>query len=165
MKMFVTSLTLFISFGFTSSFNRPPLTFNSHIQSASVPASVSALSSAVSLTPESNEAPPLHHKPPLKVCLMVEPTPFTHVSGYSNRFNEMLRHLSKAGDDVEVVTVDNKTPEKDLPMDRFGFNISYTQGFTFPLYKQISLSLDLPQLKGASILGKLKPDILHVSTP
>lgn len=49
-----------------------------------------------------NSAPPLKSVPPRKVCLMVEPTPFTHVSGYANRFNEMLKFLAKAGDEVEV---------------------------------------------------------------
>ena len=35
---------------------------------------------------------------------MEEPTPFAHVTGYSNRFNEMLKYLNKASDDVEIVT-------------------------------------------------------------
>ena len=43
--------------------------------------------------------PPLSQSPPRKVSLLVEPTPFTHVSGYSNRFKEMLRYLQLAGDD------------------------------------------------------------------
>ena len=46
--------------------------------------------------------PPLSQSPPRKVSLLVEPTPFTHVSGYSNRFKEMLRYLQQAGDDAEV---------------------------------------------------------------
>jgi len=96
---------------------------------------------------------------------MVEPTPFTHVSGYSNRFNEMLRYMSKAKDDIEILTVDAHTPEKELPKEKFGYNISHTQGFTFPLYNHISLTLDLPELKGAKILEKMKPDIIHVSSP
>ena len=44
---------------------------------------------------------------PKRIGLMVEPTPFIHVSGYSNRFNEMLKYLNKSGDDVEIVTPDN----------------------------------------------------------
>ena len=51
--------------------------------------------------------PPLVTLPPRKVCLMVEPTPFTHVSGYSNRYNEMLGFFAKAGDNVEIVTTDD----------------------------------------------------------
>jgi len=63
----------------------------------------------------SEEVPPLRRNPPRKIALLIEPTPFTHVSGYSNRFNEMLRYLSKAGDEVDILTVDTKTPKKDLP--------------------------------------------------
>lgn len=96
---------------------------------------------------------------------MVEPTPFTHVSGYSNRFNEMLRYLSKAGDNVDIVTVDAQTPEEELPEEKFGFNIDHTQGFTFPLYNHISLTLDLPEMKGASTMEKNKPDVIHATSP
>lgn len=183
MKIFAASLA-FLSLGVTAAFAPSyPSTITSTSTSKSTSsssasasplfrsqplASSTSSSTSSSLTPstsESNEAPPLNRKPPRKVCLMVEPTPFTHVSGYSNRFNEMLRYLSKAGDDVQVLTVDTQTPEKDLPKDAFGFTISHTQGFTFPLYNHISLTLDLPELKGASVLEKLKPDLIHVSSP
>jgi hypothetical protein len=42
----------------------------------------------------------LTETPPLKVGLIVEPTPFTHVSGYSNRYKEMLTYLKKADDEA-----------------------------------------------------------------
>ena len=48
--------------------------------------------------------PALKETPPLKVGLMVEPTPFTHVSGYSNRYKEMLTYLRQAGDNVDIIT-------------------------------------------------------------
>mmetsp|Transcript_17036 Transcript_17036/g.32242 ORF Transcript_17036/g.32242 Transcript_17036/m.32242 type:complete len:188 (-) Transcript_17036:1274-1837(-) len=114
---------------------------------------------------ESNDAPELTVTPPRKICLMVEPTPFTHVSGYSNRFNEMLRYLSKANDHVDILTVDAKTPEEELPKEKFGYKIEHTQGFTFPLYNHISLTCDLPEMKGANIIEKLKPDLIHASSP
>ena len=45
---------------------------------------------------------------------MVEPTPFTHVSGYSNRYMEMLDYLKKADDKVHVLTTDDsKSPPSD----------------------------------------------------
>ena len=77
----------------------------------------------------------------------------------------MLRYMSKAGDDFQILTVDSQTPEKDLPNEKFGYSISHTQGFTFPLYNHISLTLDLPELRGAKILEKMKPDLIHVSSP
>jgi sulfoquinovosyltransferase len=96
---------------------------------------------------------------------MVEPTPFTHVSGYANRFKEMLKFLAKAGDEVDILTVDSKTPRDQLPNEAFGYRIQHTLGFTFPLYNQISLTLDLPEMKGAQILEKFKPDLIHVTSP
>lgn len=114
---------------------------------------------------KSDAAPPLRRNPPRKICLMVEPTPFTHVSGYANRFKEMLKFLAKAGDDVDILTVDSKTPAKDLPKESFGFPIRHTQGFTFPLYNHISLTFDLPEMKGAQIIENMKPDLIHVTSP
>ena len=111
------------------------------------------------------DAPPLKRNPSRKICLMVEPTPFTHVSGYANRFKEMLKFLKKAGDDVDILTVDSKTPVKNLPREHQGFPIRHTQGFTFPLYNHISLTIDLPEMKGAKIIENFKPDIIHVTSP
>jgi sulfoquinovosyltransferase len=180
MKIFAASVGL-LSLGLVSAFspihsqsngngNSPSSTSslfrsNPNTIHQSTSSSSSLSSSITTTTSESNEAPPLTRKPPRKVCLMVEPTPFTHVSGYSNRFNEMLRYMAKAGDKFEILTVDSQTDEKDLPTSKFGYNIAHTQGFTFPLYNHISLTLDLPELKGASILEKFKPDLIHVSSP
>jgi len=96
---------------------------------------------------------------------MVEPTPFTHVSGYANRFQEMLKYMKKARDNVDILTVDSKTPASELPSSFLDFPIKHTQGFTFPLYNQISLSMDLPEMKGARLLETKRPDIIHVTSP
>jgi glycosyltransferase involved in cell wall biosynthesis len=111
------------------------------------------------------DAPPLRRNPPRKVCLMVEPTPFTHVSGYANRFKEMLKFMHKAGDNVDILTVDEKTASEKLPSHFLKFPIRHTQGFTFPLYNHISLTFDLPELKGARIIEDFKPDLIHVTSP
>lgn len=114
---------------------------------------------------EGTDLPALRRNPPRKVCLMVEPTPFTHVSGYSNRFKEMLKFMREAGDEVDILTVDAHTEPKDLPSTSFGYKIRHTKGFTFPLYNHISLSLDLPEMKGAQMLKNSKPDLIHVTSP
>uniref|UniRef100_A0A6V2AAT1 Glycosyltransferase subfamily 4-like N-terminal domain-containing protein n=4 Tax=Ditylum brightwellii TaxID=49249 RepID=A0A6V2AAT1_9STRA len=119
----------------------------------------------MSASKSSSDAPPLCRAPARKVCLMVEPTPFTHVSGYANRFKYMLQYLAKAGDKVEILTVDSKTDPKDLPNESFGFPIEHTMGFTFPWYNQISLTIDLPELKGGKILERFRPDLIHVTSP
>lgn len=110
--------------------------------------------------------PPLRRSPPRNVALLVEPTPFTHVSGYANRFNEMLRYLARAGDHVSILTVDSKTPKDELPsITEYGQSIEHTQGFVFPLYEHISLTFDLPEMKGARMMERNRPDILHVTSP
>jgi len=111
------------------------------------------------------DAPPLRRNPPRKICLMVEPTPFTHVSGYANRFKEMLKFMKKAGDEVDILTVDIQTPRKDLPTEYQGYPIRHTQGFTFPLYNHISLTFDLPEMKGARIIEQFQPDLIHAVSP
>jgi len=77
----------------------------------------------------------------------------------------MLRYLSKAGDNVDILTVDSKTPKEDLPVESFGYKITHTQGFVFPLYDQISLTIDLPEMKGAKMMEKKRPDLIHVTSP
>ena len=97
----------------------------------------------------------------MKIGLMVEPTPFTHVSGYSNRYKEMLTYLKDAGDEVNIIATDDT---ENPPSDFMGFPITYTNGFRFALYPVISMSMDY-QLKGVEMIKQLKPDILHVTTP
>jgi sulfoquinovosyltransferase len=112
-------------------------------------------------TPDAEVLPALTETPPLKIGLMVEPTPFTHISGYSNRYKEMLTYLNKAGDTVEIiVTDDTENPPKEFQ----NFPIDYTHGFRFALYPIISMSIDW-QMKGIALIKRLKPDIMHVTTP
>jgi len=100
--------------------------------------------------------------PPRKIALMVEPTPFTYVCGYSNRYNEMLRYLKKAGDEVNIVTTDD---HKDPPKEAFGYPIEHTLGFRFPLYDHVVVSFDLPEIKGLRMMEALRPDVIHISSP
>ena len=73
--------------------------------------------------------------------------------------------MRKAGDDVHILTVDSKTAAAQLPKEYMGYPIEHTQGFTFPLYNHISLTIDLPEMKGGHILEQMKPDIIHVTSP
>jgi sulfoquinovosyltransferase len=104
---------------------------------------------------------PLKKESPLKILLLVEPTPFNYVSGYANRFKEMLRFLKLAGDDVRVLTPD---ADPNPPKTFLDFPITTVRGFEFPLYKQVTLSFDL-RFKIPKIIEEFDPDIIHVSTP
>lgn len=103
----------------------------------------------------------LFKTPPRRVAMIVEPTPFTHVSGYSNRFRETLKYLKQAGDDVLVIVPDNSL---DAPHEIYGFPIISVRGFRFFLYPKITLSFGL--FGGIySALERFRPDVVHVSTP
>lgn len=102
----------------------------------------------------------LRHTPPRKVALMVEPSPFTHVSGYSNRFKNLLLQLRDAGDEVLVIVPDNS---RDAPTEYAGAKIVNVPGFRFPLYRRITLTLGLRGVYSA--LKQFNPDVIHLTTP
>ena len=77
----------------------------------------------------------------------------------------MLRYLSSAGDKVEILTVETRTPEKDLPKEIFGYPIDHTLGFACPGYPDMSLTVDLPYFKGSKMMKRLRPDLIHCSSP
>lgn len=100
----------------------------------------------------------------LSLCLMVEPSPFTYMCGYSNRFQEMLRFLDEQGDEVEVITSDVTIPESERPKVWGRHRIHHTGGFRLPLYRAVTLSMDY-RLKALRLLHRMRPDFIHVSTP
>lgn len=108
-----------------------------------------------------NEIPDLAAHPKRKVALLVEPTPFTHVSGYSNRFKEMLRFLKAGGDDAEVITPDD-SPER--PSNFLGMPITYVPGFRLIFYKQVQLTLDVG-FRALNRLRESRPNLIHAVTP
>lgn len=105
--------------------------------------------------------PPLCTEPPLKILLLVEPTPFNYVSGYANRFKEMLKFLHTAGDEVRVLTAD-KDPKP--PSNFMGYPITTNRGFEFILYNQITLTFDF-KMQTERLIKEFRPDIIHVSSP
>lgn len=98
--------------------------------------------------------------PPRRIALMVEPSPFTHTSGYSNRFKNLLVQLQQAGDQVLVIVPDNSA---DAPTEFAGAKIVNVQGFRFPLYRRITLTLGLRGVYSA--LKLFNPDVIHLTTP
>lgn len=119
-----------------------------------------AATARTSFAVASDENLDLTHTPPRKVALMVEPTPFTHVSGYSNRFKNLLLQLREAGDEVLVIVPDNSP---DAPKEFAGAKIISVPGFRFPLYRRITLTLGLRGVYRA--LKEFDPDVIHLTTP
>jgi len=102
----------------------------------------------------------LGREPMRRVAVIIEPTPFTHVSGYSNRFKTLLQYLREAGDQVLVITPDN---DPEAPHEYAGARIVNIPGFRFPLYKHITVSFGIRKVWGA--LREFNPDVIHLSTP
>ena len=101
----------------------------------------------------------------LRICLMVEPSPFTYVSGYANRFQELIRFLIQCNDTVEVITCDESYPPKQHLTDWNGVvAVHHTRGVGLPLYRNVTLSIDWTW-KIFRVLRRFKPHILHVSSP
>ena len=129
-------------------------------------------------------------KIPTRVQLIVEPTPFTHVSGYANRFKEYLKYQKKAGCDVSIITPDD-TPE--APSSFLDFPITTVRGFRFILYPVISMAWGFAPSEGwrrglwrrlgpvswfkrrknkrdyfscvAEVVDDFNPEIVHVTSP
>ena len=106
--------------------------------------------------------PKLDDASPRRVGLVVEPTPFTHISGYTNRFNEMLKYMAQAKDTVQIVTTD-VVPE--APREAFSFPIYYTEGARFALYPEIILSTDMKDQMIKKVMGLFRPDLIHCVSP
>ena len=142
------------------------------------------------VTTEAAEAADDDLKVPTRVQLIVEPTPFTHVSGYANRFKEYLKYQKKAGSDVSIITPDD-TP--DAPSGFLGFPITTVRGFRFILYPVISMAWGFAPAEGmrlglwrrlgpaswfkrrrnkrdyfscvAEVVDDFNPELVHVTSP
>lgn len=109
----------------------------------------------------SGEVSSLTSTPPLKLLLLVEPTPFNYISGYANRYKEMLDHLKLAKDDISIITTDNSPAP---PQSYKGYPISSLNGIGLPMYKQVKVSFD-PTFKIVRKIAEFRPDLIHISTP
>ena len=110
---------------------------------------------------DSGDVPPLATEPPRRVLLIVEPTPFTYISGYANRFQEMLKFMKKAGDQVHIIT---PCTDFDAPTDFMGFPITNLKGFKFFLYPDVRIAYDIAK-KTHDVIRDFKPDVIHVTSP
>jgi sulfoquinovosyltransferase len=120
--------------------------------------------SAAATTPTTTATTPSDDDPavkPHKVALFVEPSPFSHVSGMKNRFECLIKGLTKAGDDVVVFT-----PDRAPPSTFAGASVVGVLGFRLPFYKSATLLLSMGlSLRVLWTLWRQRPDVIHVSTP
>ncbi|XP_060176775.1 sulfoquinovosyl transferase SQD2-like [Lycium barbarum] len=96
---------------------------------------------------------------PRRIAIFVEPSPFSYVSGYKNRFQNFIRYLREMGDEVMVVTTHEGVPE-----EFYGAKLIGSRSFPLPWYQKVPLSLALsPRI--ISEVARFKPDIIHASSP
>ncbi|XP_042039363.1 sulfoquinovosyl transferase SQD2-like [Salvia splendens] len=109
----------------------------------------------ISPTPPEKEA----NSRPRRIALFVEPSPFSYVSGYKNRFQNFIKYLREMGDEVMVVTT-----HEGLPEEFYGAKLIGSRSFPLPWYRNVPLSLALsPRI--ISAVATFKPDIIHASSP
>jgi hypothetical protein len=115
---------------------------------------------------------------PLKILLVVEPTPFNYISGYANRFQETLRALRKYTNDVVSIFTPDKNsdsyatgstgseeiPNQPITNQFLGFPIQTVRGFELFWYPQVTLTLDM---RGTlrRLMHSFDPDIVHITMP
>lgn len=96
---------------------------------------------------------------PRRIALFVEPSPFSYVSGYKNRFQNFIKYLREMGDEVMVVTT-----HEGLPEEFYGAKLIGSKSFPLPWYRNVPMSLALsPRI--ISAVARFKPDIIHASSP
>lgn len=94
-----------------------------------------------------------------RIALFIEPSPFSYVSGYKNRFQNFIKNLREMGDEVMVVTTHDGTP-----MEFYGAKCIGSLSFPCPWYTKLPLSLALsPRI--ISEVARFKPEIIHASSP
>lgn len=103
---------------------------------------------------------------------MVEPSPFTYVCGYMNRYRNTIRFLTEAGVEVLVVTPGPgmTVPGIDFsaaceqPAEYSGARVVQAFSFGLPWYLSLPLSFGLSPRIYKQVKA-FKPDIIHCSSP
>ena len=98
----------------------------------------------------------------IKCCVLCEPSPLTYVSGYANRFQELLKYLKHNGDEVHLITTEVVASAR--PQHFLNFPVHYTRGFRLPFYRSMTISLDWT-LRTLRVIHREKPDLIHASSP
>lgn len=109
---------------------------------------------------------------PQRVVIMVEPSPFTYVCGYMNRYRNTIRFLIEAGVEVLVVTPGpgvtapgvDFSAARDQPTDFHGARVVQAFSFGLPWYLSLPLSFGLSPRIYKEVKA-FRPDIVHCSSP
>jgi sulfoquinovosyltransferase len=127
----------------------------------------------ISNTNKSNAgSSPDTHPRPKRVCIMVEPSPFTYVCGYMNRYRNTVRFLVELGCEVLVVAPGrgwslpgaDSSAFVDQPEEFCGARVISARSFSCPWYGPLPLSFGLsPRIYKE--VKEFNPDVIHSSSP
>lgn len=109
---------------------------------------------------------------PKRVCIMVEPSPFTYVCGYMNRYRNTIRFLVALGCEVMVVAPGkgwslpgaDDSAFVDQPEEFCGAKVVSAYSFSCPWYGPLPLSFGLSPRIYKEVKA-FNPDIIHCSSP
>lgn len=161
--------------GRSSSFVLSPALLSSYRQLAPFPGPVPASASGPSpdsAAPRRPSAPPLRR--PLRIAMFVEPSPFTYVSGYRNRYTNAIVHLQRLGCQVLVVTPGRPMwgplgaggrAARPQPAEFCGAKVHEVLSVGIPWwYPELPLSLGAGR-STKEVVRAFAPDLIHCTSP
>ncbi|KAL6780234.1 SQD2 [Auxenochlorella protothecoides x Auxenochlorella symbiontica] len=106
--------------------------------------------------------------PPKRICILVEPSPFTYVCGYMNRYRNTIRYLKELGCEVLIVTPGKSVASTDdsqrQPEEFCGAKVVEAMSFAFPWYAKLPLTFGLsPRIYKE--VKSFQPNIVHCTSP
>ena len=109
---------------------------------------------------------------PKRVALFVEPSPFTYVCGYKNRFQTLIRYLKEQGTEVLVITpgkgvtfpLVDFSAAVEQPTEFCGAKVVSVFSFGCPFYPSMPMSFCLSPRVWRE-LQDFKPDVIHCCSP
>eukprot|EP00741_Cyanophora_paradoxa_P005349 tig00000880_g5187.t2 len=100
-----------------------------------------------------------------RIAFFVEPSPFNHICGLTSRFQNTIRELRAAGDEVLVICPETKANVGSVT-DYHGAQVHQIPGFVFIFYPVDGYRLSTGLRPSVwRRLREFKPDVLHVATP
>jgi len=109
---------------------------------------------------------------PKRVALFVEPSPFTYVCGYKNRFQTLIRYLKEQGTEVLVIApgkgvtfpLVDFSAAREQPAEFCGAKVVSVFSFGCPFYPSMPMSFCLSPRVWKE-LQDFKPDVIHCCSP
>lgn len=158
--------------GRSTAFVLSPALLSSYTSLAPFPGPAAPPLEEASPSPAPPRVPPLRR--PLRVAIFVEPSPFTYVSGYRNRYTNAIAHLKRLGCEVLVVTPGRPMcgplgaggrAARPQPAEYCGAKVHEVLSVGIPWwYPELPLSLGAGR-RTKEVVRAFAPDLIHSTSP